>query len=103
MWTIGFLIEVVGDQQKFNYKFSQPPKGSIMNKGIWNYTRHPNFFGEILLWWGMWILCLSPALSSTISKKGRMALYGAVVSPIFITREFKFRHIVSLSLFYERQ
>lgn len=53
IWALGFALEVVGDQQKFNFKMSKPEKGAINDRGVWRFTRHPNFMGEIALWWGM--------------------------------------------------
>lgn len=62
-------------------------RGSINDEGVWRWTRHPNFFGEILLWFGMYVLCLAPALSGSVSESASKALYGSAVSPIFITCE----------------
>lgn len=59
MFLIGFGLEVVADTQKFVYKMSKPPRGDINDKGVWNWSRHPNFFGEILLWWGLYSLVSS--------------------------------------------
>ncbi|KAM0748107.1 DUF1295-domain-containing protein [Meredithblackwellia eburnea MCA 4105] len=85
LWALGFAIEAVGDQQKYLFKSGKPPKGAIMDKGVWKYTRHPNFFGEIVLWWGIFTLSLEPAVSHETTKEGRNALYGSVVGPVFIT------------------
>jgi steroid 5-alpha reductase family enzyme len=54
VWSIGFFFEVVGDWQLKN--FLQSRSGGIMNKGLWRYTRHPNYFGEAVLWWGIWLI-----------------------------------------------
>ncbi|KAL8287537.1 hypothetical protein RQP46_003395 [Phenoliferia psychrophenolica] len=85
MFAIGFGIEAVGDQQKYLWKSSRPAKGEINDKGVWHFTRHPNFFGEIFLWWGMYTLCIEPAVAHATGLGARRALYGSVVGPIFIS------------------
>lgn len=59
VWAIGFFFESVGDAQL--KKFIQNPdnKGKIMDQGLWAYTRHPNYFGEVTQWWGLFIVALS--------------------------------------------
>jgi steroid 5-alpha reductase family enzyme len=76
IWFIGFLIESIADLQK--YRFSQNPanKGKWIESGIWRYSRHPNYFGEILVWMGLYAVTLS-----TLSTP--QALFG-LISPITI-------------------
>lgn len=59
IWLTGFIFETVGDYQLVKYKRDQANKGKIMIKGLWSYTRHPNYFGEVTLWWGMYVIALS--------------------------------------------
>ncbi|UCH81276.1 MAG: DUF1295 domain-containing protein [Nitrospiraceae bacterium] len=59
LWGAGFTFEAVGDCQLMKYKREPASKGKIMTKGLWTYTRHPNYFGEVILWWGMFIIALS--------------------------------------------
>ncbi|KAJ7583679.1 DUF1295-domain-containing protein [Mycena floridula] len=81
MWTVGWLIETVADLQKFRFKNSTSgPKDKPIRSGLWCWSRHPPYFGEILCWWGIWILCLSPTTNGGLSSS---AQYGAIVSPIF--------------------
>ena len=54
---VGFFFEAVGDWQMFEYK-SNPHHTGIMNKGLWKYTRHPNYFGEAVQWWAMFMLAI---------------------------------------------
>lgn len=59
IWFIGFFFESVGDRQlKF---FLQKPENSdkLMTEGLWKYTRHPNYFGEVTMWWGIWVMALA--------------------------------------------
>jgi steroid 5-alpha reductase family enzyme len=54
LWIIGFVFEAVGDRQLDLFiKDPNPHKGTIMKTGLWKYTRHPNYFGESMMWWGL--------------------------------------------------
>lgn len=71
-WMIGLVFESVGDFQLARFKANPANKGEVMNRGLWRYTRHPNYFGDALLWWGIYLVAatapygaytiLSPAL-----------------------------------------
>eukprot|EP00252_Welwitschia_mirabilis_P002255 TRINITY_DN1216_c0_g1_i3.p1 TRINITY_DN1216_c0_g1~~TRINITY_DN1216_c0_g1_i3.p1 ORF type:complete len:192 (+),score=21.61 TRINITY_DN1216_c0_g1_i3:458-1033(+) len=74
LWLIGFLIEVISDQQKLKFKNDPTKNARWCNIGLWKFSRHPNYFGEILLWWGVFLASL-PVL-------GHLK-WLAVCSPIF--------------------
>ena len=74
IWIIGFIFESLGDKQLKNFISDKRNKGHIMKQGLWKYTRHPNYFGEATMWWGIFIISIS-------SKSG---IYG-IASPIVIT------------------
>lgn len=59
VWTVGFFFETVGDYQL--YRFTQDPanRGRIIDLGLWQYSRHPNYFGEVTQWWGIFIIAAS--------------------------------------------
>jgi steroid 5-alpha reductase family enzyme len=57
IWSIGFFFETVGDWQLRAF-IKDPNRTGIMTDGLWKYTRHPNYFGEVTQWWGIWILML---------------------------------------------
>jgi len=59
VWCIGFFFEAVGDYQLRRFKKNPASKGKIMTTGLWIYTRHPNYFGEVVLWWGIFLIALS--------------------------------------------
>ncbi len=59
IWITGFFFEVVGDAQLNNFIKDSKNKGELMQEGLWKYTRHPNYFGEVILWWGLWLIALS--------------------------------------------
>lgn len=61
IWLVGFLFETVGDWQLLKFMRNPANKGKLMTTGLWRFTRHPNYFGEVLLWWGVWlIVCAIP-------------------------------------------
>ncbi len=59
LWLVGFSIEAVSDAQLTSFKKNPFNKNKIMQSGLWKYSRHPNYFGEVALWWGIWIISLS--------------------------------------------
>lgn len=62
VWLIGFFFESVGDAQLARFIRNPENKGKLMQSGLWAYTRHPNYFGEVTQWWGLWIIALSTPL-----------------------------------------
>lgn len=59
VWIVGFIFESVGDAQLKQFIKNPQNKGKVMQSGLWQYTRHPNYFGEVTLWWGIWIISLN--------------------------------------------
>lgn len=59
VWSFGFYFEVVGDKQLKEFISDPANKGRLMDKGLWKYSRHPNYFGEVTQWWGIFIIALS--------------------------------------------
>jgi steroid 5-alpha reductase family enzyme len=74
IWLIGFTFEAVGDYQLSRFKSDPGNKGKVLDRGLWAYTRHPNYFGETLIWWGIFLIVLSTPGS-----------LWTVISPILIT------------------
>ena len=56
LWLAGFIFEAGGDWQLERFKANPDNAGRIMDSGLWRYTRHPNYFGDALLWWGLYLL-----------------------------------------------
>ena len=56
LWLIGMFFEVVGDYQLARFKRSKRSADAVLDSGLWRYTRHPNYFGESLLWWGVYLI-----------------------------------------------
>jgi steroid 5-alpha reductase family enzyme len=59
LWTLGFLFEVIGDSQLARFKRDPNHRGKVFDRGLWRYTRHPNYFGESVLWWGVFLIAIS--------------------------------------------
>jgi steroid 5-alpha reductase family enzyme len=59
VWSIGFFWEAVSDYQLTRFLKDPANKGGVLRTGLWRYSRHPNYFGEMTQWWGVWILALS--------------------------------------------
>lgn len=59
VWLTGFYFEVVGDKQLANFLKNPANKGKIMQEGLWKYSRHPNYFGEVTMWWGIFLMAAS--------------------------------------------
>lgn len=74
IWVIGFYFETVGDLQLKRFLANPKNKGKLMTSGLWKYTRHPNYFGEATMWWGIFVIALSTP-------------YGwlSIVTPVIIT------------------
>ena len=58
-WIVGIIFEGFGDWQLAQFKSDPNTKGQVMDRGLWKYTRHPNYFGDALLWWGIFCIALS--------------------------------------------
>jgi steroid 5-alpha reductase family enzyme len=78
LWAIGLTFEAVGDYQLAQFKKNPDNKGKILDSGLWKYTRHPNYFGDAVLWWGLfcfaasaggWWTIFSPVLMTFLLMK----------------------------------
>jgi steroid 5-alpha reductase family enzyme len=72
----GFLFEAIGDAQMSAFKHDPSNQGRVMDRGLWRWTRHPNYFGEACVWWGVWLLALGA---------GGVAAIWTVASPLLMT------------------
>ncbi|MDD5604592.1 MAG: DUF1295 domain-containing protein [Dehalococcoidales bacterium] len=59
VWLTGFFFEAVGDWQLDRFLADRSNRGKILDTGLWRYTRHPNYFGEVVMWWGIFVISLS--------------------------------------------
>lgn len=74
IWVIGFIFEAVGDLQLKKFLANPKNKGKLMTKGLWKYTRHPNYFGEATMWWGIFVIALATPFG-----------WLGVITPVIIT------------------
>lgn len=74
VWLVGFFFETVSDYQLMKFKSLSKNRGKVLTDGLWKYSRHPNYFGEVAMWWGIFLIALS-------LPKG---VY-TIVGPAFIT------------------
>ncbi|THA67208.1 DUF1295 domain-containing protein [Streptomyces sp. A0642] len=65
LWAVGLVFEGVGDHQLARFKADPAHRGMIMDRGLWAWTRHPNYFGDFCVWWGLFlIVCQSPGAAA---------------------------------------
>jgi steroid 5-alpha reductase family enzyme len=83
VWLVGYVFEVVGDHQLKMHIANKNKTQKLMTTGLWKYTRHPNYFGEAVIWWGLFIIVISVSADSFWQ-------YLAVISPVTITFLLRF-------------
>jgi len=79
VWIVGFSFESIGDKQLSKFISNPVNKGKIMQNGLWKYTRHPNYFGEVTQWWGIWFVALSVPF-------GLLSIIGPITITILILK-----------------
>jgi len=79
LWLVGVFFETVGDAQLARFKKDPANAGQVMNRGLWRFTRHPNYFGDACVWWGI-------ALVAAETGPGRWGLLGAAVMNVLLVR-----------------
>tara|TARA_B100001123_G_scaffold314239_1_gene351614 strand:+ start:4311 stop:5132 length:822 start_codon:yes stop_codon:yes gene_type:complete len=77
-WAIGAFFEFVGDRQLRAFKADASNKGKVLCSGLWAITRHPNYFGETLMWWGVYLFCLSSGWS------GMLVLFSPILMTVLV-------------------
>ncbi|GLE01001.1 hypothetical protein PINS_up009814 [Pythium insidiosum] len=78
VWVVGYVIEVVADRQKTAFREDPRNKGKFIQSGLWRYSRHPNYFGEICMWIGIYLITVH-GLPTTFFQAM------AAISPVFVT------------------
>ncbi|MCW1401139.1 DUF1295 domain-containing protein [Novosphingobium sp. MW5] len=76
LWLLGMVFETVGDWQLSRFRKDPASKGKVLDTGLWRYTRHPNYFGDACVWWGVWLAA---------SEAGIGVALGSVIGPAFLT------------------
>jgi steroid 5-alpha reductase family enzyme len=81
VWLIGFIFESISDTQMAKFKKNHLNKGKLLTNGLWKYSRHPNYFGEVVQWWGIFLVALSA---------GTVAWYLLIIGPCVISLLIRF-------------
>jgi steroid 5-alpha reductase family enzyme len=79
IWAVGLGFEAIGDAQLAKFKADPANAGTVMDRGLWRYTRHPNYFGDACVWWGI-------ALVAAESGLGAVGIVGALVMTVLLRR-----------------
>ncbi|MCW3849292.1 DUF1295 domain-containing protein [Sphingomonas sp. LB-2] len=61
LWLTGFAFEAIGDAQLARFRADPASRGKVLDTGLWRYTRHPNYFGDACVWWGIWLAAAEAA------------------------------------------
>lgn len=78
LWAIGLAFETVGDLQLARFKADPANRGRVLDQGLWRYTRHPNYFGDFVVWWGLFLIAVSAGAPWTV--------FGPVVMSVLLIR-----------------
>lgn len=79
LWVVGLTFEAVGDLQMARFKADPGSKGQVMDRGLWRYTRHPNYFGDFCVWWGIFLVAAE-------TGPGRLGIIGPIVMSVLLLR-----------------
>lgn len=82
LWVVGMIFESVSDYQLYKFKQQPENKGKILIQGLWKYTRHPNYFGECLIWWGYFLFALAGYFSGELWSSSVLI---SLASPVLMT------------------
>jgi steroid 5-alpha reductase family enzyme len=82
LWLCGMLFEATADQQLYRFKQQPENTGKLLTRGLWAYSRHPNYFGEFLIWWGFYLL----ALGATDAIGGAIAIVSPLIMSLLLLR-----------------
>ena len=78
VWLVGFYFEAAGDAQLARFRADPANRGKIMDRGVWRYTRHPNYFGDAAQWWGFYLIAAAAG--------GWWALYAPALMTFLLVR-----------------
>ncbi len=79
LWLVGLFFEAVGDAQLARFKADPANQGQVMDRGLWRYTRHPNYFGDFCVWWGLFVI-------SAASGTALLGVVGPILMTVLLTR-----------------
>lgn len=82
LWALGLAFESVGDWQLARFKADPGNAGAVMDRGLWRYTRHPNYFGDACVWWGLWLVAAAGGAGWTVLSPALMTFFLMKVSGV---------------------
>ncbi|MCJ1272579.1 hypothetical protein MMC21_000365 [Puttea exsequens] len=85
LFVIGFLLESISDVQKYIFRSKPENKGRVCDVGLFVWTRHPNYFGEIIIQFSIFMIAVSPAAYGYVHGGAYSALYASILGPFFLT------------------
>lgn len=85
LYAIGLIMESVSDIQKYRFRSRQSDKSAVCDKGFFAWSRHPNYFGEIIIQFAIFMIAVSPAANGYVSGQAYKALYASILGPFFLT------------------
>ncbi|KAL8284764.1 hypothetical protein RB597_002020 [Gaeumannomyces tritici] len=85
LFAVGFVMESVSDVQRYLFRSRNKDAAAVCDKGFFYFSRHPNYFGEIIIQFGIFTIAVSPAADGPVSGPAFSALYATILGPIFLT------------------
>jgi steroid 5-alpha reductase family enzyme len=85
IWAVGFGFEAVGDRQLSRFLADPDNRGKVLDRGLWRHTRHPNYFGDALVWWGLFVIALATGAWWTIAGPLLMTVILVKISGVAVT------------------
>ncbi|QKV71567.1 DUF1295 domain-containing protein [Streptomyces harbinensis] len=79
LWTVGMFFEAVGDHQLARFRADPAHRGRLMDRGLWSWTRHPNYFGDFAVWWGLFLLAVSGWQAALISVPAPLVMSALLI------------------------
>jgi steroid 5-alpha reductase family enzyme len=79
MALAGIAFETIGDAQLRAFRADPASKGKVLDTGLWRYTRHPNYFGDVMTWWGIWLIAAE-------SVPGRWSVFGPIILTLLLMK-----------------
>jgi steroid 5-alpha reductase family enzyme len=79
LWAVGLAFETIGDLQLARFKAQPDSAGKVMDRGLWSWTRHPNYFGDFCVWWGLFVIAAETRL-------GLASFVGPLIMSVLLIR-----------------
>jgi steroid 5-alpha reductase family enzyme len=79
VWAVGLYFEAVGDRQLDRFRADPANKGKVLDTGLWRYTRHPNYFGDFCVWWGIFLIAAETGI-------GALSIVGPILMSVLLIK-----------------